>query len=121
MNVERCTNINFIITVDGDDNIIYSNETEKQLKKFLKYSDVYIGVEDEENIIKIDGDIYTVEDLDSLSDGKEIEITFISSLVDFLSSLSINTISIKGESVSQSEKTLRAIEEEREQWRKEGM
>ena len=122
MKIERNTYVNFIVTVEGSDDLIYSNNTEKQLKNYLKHSDFYIREgEKGEKTIEIDGDIYTVEDLDNLSDDKEIEKSFISSLEGFLSSLGIKTVSIKGESVSQSEETLRATEEEKGWWRRREM
>ena len=122
-NVERCSYVDYIVHIKGDEEVFFGKEGEAGSASILKENlerglldasfEIYDCWNGGQMFYEIDGYFYTVENLNSLTEDSVKESEFKQKLTEFITSMGLEVVSIEGEFHSQSEETLIAIEEGR--------
>jgi hypothetical protein len=126
--VERRTDVEYIVRVKGDEEVFFGKKGEAGSASILKERlerdsdllDASFYIIDCWNggqmFYEVDGYFYTVEKINNLTEDSVKESEFKQKLTEFITSMGLEVVSIEGNFHSQSEETLIAIEEEKDEW-----
>ena len=128
--VERRTDIEYIVKIKGDEEIFFGKKGEAGSASILgqtlkdemgAFSEIYDRREGGQMFYEIDSFFYTVENISDLEEDSSKENQFREKLTEIITSMGLEVVSIEGDFHSQSEETLREIEEEKDAWWRQEM
>jgi hypothetical protein len=118
--IKRRTDVEYIVHIKGDEEVFFGKKGEAGSASILNENlendllDAFFEIYDCWNggqmLYEIDGYFYTVENLNSLEEDFTKENQFKQKLIDIITSMGLEVVSIEGDFHSQSEETLIAIE-----------